>query len=331
MRARERRRRRVPGFATAQRLAAWARSRLAPRALVLGYHRIARDEEDPFGLCTSPERFSEHLALLRREATPIGLDELLDGLERARLPRRAVVVTLDDGYADALHGAVPVLDAHGVAACVFVTSGFVGRVPWWEALAAVFPRAEALPERFVLEVEGRPLGWQGAPAEAGAACRAARIRAVYGLLLDWPSDLRERAIERLGGELEAPASPREAPRALAAEELRLLSEKNHVEIGAHGVHHPRLAELREPQQRFEIEESKRALEALTGRPVRAFSYPNGSSTPRTHEIVRESGFACAFGSHSGVAAPGGDRYRLPRFWVGSEDARSLARLLHHWG
>jgi peptidoglycan/xylan/chitin deacetylase (PgdA/CDA1 family) len=242
-----------------------------------------------------------------------------------------VVVTLDDGYADALHGASPLLEAHALSACVFVTSGLVGRVPWWDALAAAFPREGPLPERLALDVDGRPLGWDAAPPTPAAAARTARIRHVHRLLLDWPPDLRDRAIERLGRELGAAPRASELPRGLASEELRLLAGSGRVEIGAHGVSHPRLAELAEEEQRFEIEESKRALEAATGRPVRAFSYPNGSSTPRSREIVRESGFACAFGSHAGVATPGSDRFRLPRFWVGDADAACLSRLLRQWG
>jgi peptidoglycan/xylan/chitin deacetylase (PgdA/CDA1 family) len=103
-----------------------------------------------------------------------------------------------------------------------------------------------------------------------------------------------------------------------------------VEIGAHGVHHSLLASLSAEAQRFEIDESKRDLEEILGRPLRAFSYPNGSSSERTRALVRESGFSCAFASHSGVATASGDAYRLPRFWVGRMKPDALRRLIRYW-
>jgi peptidoglycan/xylan/chitin deacetylase (PgdA/CDA1 family) len=328
---------RVPGLPTARRLAHWLRTRAGARALVLGYHRIDDAAHDPYGLCTSPERFRAHLQVLREEAAPVRMDALIDGLGRGSLPRRAALVTIDDGYADAFQHAKPALEDHAIAATVFVTTGVLDSVPWWEALAAAFPlegssAAVALPDRLSIDVEGRQFGWAPpAPPESARDVRGSRIQQVHRILVDWPQPQRDRAIERLAGELGSPVPADRVPRGLSRAELSLLAESDVVEIGAHGVHHPRLASLPEETQRFEIAESKRILEDLLGRPLHAFSYPNGSSAPRTRELVRESGYACAFGSHSGVAAPAGDPYLLPRFWAGQMEPEALRRLVRYWG
>src|SRR5262249_50451110 len=79
------------------------------QALVLAYHRVAELTPDTHHLCTSPPAFEEHMACLARDWTPIGLDELARASAAGAIPERAVAVTLDDGYLDALTTASPIL------------------------------------------------------------------------------------------------------------------------------------------------------------------------------------------------------------------------------
>src|SRR4029453_8146560 len=88
------------------------RRRVTARGVILMYHRIAAADRDPWNLCVSPERFDEHLAVLARALRPLSMAQLVQALQERRLPRRAVVVTLDDGYADNLHAAKPLLERH---------------------------------------------------------------------------------------------------------------------------------------------------------------------------------------------------------------------------
>jgi peptidoglycan/xylan/chitin deacetylase (PgdA/CDA1 family) len=319
---------RVPGLNTARRTADWALSRLGTRTLVLGYHRIDDAADDPFGICTPLARFSRHLEILAEETRPIAMEELVSGLRSGALPKQTSLVTLDDGYADALHNAKPALLASGIPATVFVTTGLVDKLPWWESLAAAIPARVPLPEQFSIDVDGRSLGWSTPHTSRGE--RSARIQALHEALIDWTQSQRDAAIEKIAAELmdASPSSP--VPRGLTSDELAQLSAGDTVEIGAHGVDHSLLASMSDEAQRFEIGESKRLLEAAVGRPLRAFSYPNGSNSARTRALVQEGGFACAFGSHSGVATPSGDAYCLPRFWAGKMEPDAFRRLVRYW-
>jgi peptidoglycan/xylan/chitin deacetylase (PgdA/CDA1 family) len=70
------------------------------------------------------------LALLRYRV--IGFDELARALREHRLPpRRAAVVTIDDGYRDNREIAQPVLRRHGFAATIFLVSGKLGGINDW--------------------------------------------------------------------------------------------------------------------------------------------------------------------------------------------------------
>lgn len=124
---------RIPGKKTAQQSIRWLRSRLVPGALILGYHRVDNVVCDPHSLCVSPEHFSEQMDVLSRIAHPISLNELVNGLNAGKLPRRAVVLTIDDGYADIWYRAYPILEQYEILATLFVVSGFLGRQFSWDS------------------------------------------------------------------------------------------------------------------------------------------------------------------------------------------------------
>jgi peptidoglycan/xylan/chitin deacetylase (PgdA/CDA1 family) len=305
------------------------RSRFQPHALVLGYHRIASQEEDPYGLCTGPARFGEHLEVMRSEANPISLVELSEGLRVGRIPERCVVLTFDDGYSDVLTHGVPLLATHDVPATVFVTTGMLDREPWWDTLARALGRADASGESVDLRVGGRAFHWASPPTRSGRDGCAGRIQAVQSQLLDWPREARDELLSELERRLGS-FDDDTASRGLTVDQLRELASLPLVEIGAHSVSHPMLAAIPEEEQREEIESSKRGLEALAGVPVRAFSYPNGSRTRRTRELVREAGFECACSSAPDVARRGIDWFDVPRFWPGKLDADRFAAWLRRW-
>src|SRR5262245_33946506 len=93
------------------------------RALILLYHRIADLEVDPWGLAVTPEHFADQIAVLAGIAHPVRLDELASSRAQLRTRRPLVAVTFDDGYADNLHAALPILERYDVPATFFVTAG----------------------------------------------------------------------------------------------------------------------------------------------------------------------------------------------------------------
>ena len=85
------------------------------------YHRIADEPLDPLGLCVSPRNFEEQLQVLTGELRPVSVEQL------AGEPAGAVAVTLDDGYADNLHTALPLIEAAGIPATLFAATGHIAR------------------------------------------------------------------------------------------------------------------------------------------------------------------------------------------------------------
>ena len=107
--------------------ACWPATRIAeaarPGLRVLMYHRVARlDAYDQ--LTVTPERFEQQMRLLAGRRKVVGLVEGLRALRAGTLAGPAVAVTFDDGYLDNLVEAAPILQRHGIAATVFVTTRF---------------------------------------------------------------------------------------------------------------------------------------------------------------------------------------------------------------
>jgi len=102
-------------------------SRLAYYVPILGYHRVGEFKGDhvPTVSVEVFERQLEFLARLRYQV--LGLEDVVKCLDEGRpAPRRATVITFDDGYEETHRCAWPMLKRFGFPATVFVTPGEVG-------------------------------------------------------------------------------------------------------------------------------------------------------------------------------------------------------------
>jgi peptidoglycan/xylan/chitin deacetylase (PgdA/CDA1 family) len=303
-------------------------SRGRPGAAILTYHRVAAPAADPKGLCVHPDNFAAQMACLHAEYHVLPLSELATRLQAGDLPPRAAAVTFDDGYVDNLEHAAPVLRRLGLPATVFVPSGYVGgeREFWWDtAFRLLFP-PERLPETLRLEGTAGPVQW-----ETGRFPERRRLLwAVNDHLRCLPVPARDDALRQLAAQVEPAAAEADPPRAMTAGELVRLLEGGLIEIGGHTVSHPYLPAFPPEAQRAEIAGCKAALEAIVGRPVRAFAYPHGGHNRRTVAIVRETGYHCACTTRSGMARRGADPLRLPRLGVQNWNGERFAQRLRAW-
>ncbi|MFD5111169.1 polysaccharide deacetylase family protein [Streptomyces sp. NPDC058391] len=107
------------------------------------YHSVADCSDDPYQVTVSPGRLDRQLRWLRRRGlTGVGMERLL----RARAEGRGaglVGLTFDDGYADFLDEAVPLLRRYEFSATVFVLPGLLGGTNEWDRLG---PRKPLLTE-----------------------------------------------------------------------------------------------------------------------------------------------------------------------------------------
>jgi peptidoglycan/xylan/chitin deacetylase (PgdA/CDA1 family) len=96
-----------------------------------------------------------------------------------------------------------------------------------------------------------------------------------------------------------------------------------IDVGAHTINHVNLGKTQADEARSEVLGSRSRLEALTGGPVRMFSFPFGKMEnirEEVREIIREARFDALFSAYGGFvsAAAAADLYDVPRMGVSAE-------------
>jgi peptidoglycan/xylan/chitin deacetylase (PgdA/CDA1 family) len=265
------------------------------------------------------------------------------------VPRKAVVVTFDDGYADNLHHAKPLLEKFDIPATVFVTTEKIDRQDefWWEELERYLLQSEKLPDSLSVTVGGKVYSW-ALNGEREHALPATRWNVAMGdsptprhriyrelapLLRDLSSEARESILRELAQWANQRGGVRDTHRTLRANEILQLHAGGLVEVGAHTVTHSVLSRQSPEQQRWEIENSKQKLETILGQPVTTFAYPFGGRGDYNLEsiaAVQRAGFSCACSNFPGWGVRGVSPYELPRYLVRDWDGNEFSRQLAEW-
>jgi len=295
------------------------------RLSILIYHRVL-SELDPMRQGeVDAATFSWHMSLLARYFNVLPLSSAVRLLHEGSLPARAVCVTFDDGYADNLEVALPILQTQGLHATFFIATGYLNGGRMWND--TVIEALRYLPAG-ILDLSEQNLGiyrLNGQQERADAALQ------LIQLLKYMPFQQREERVHYLASLVPTPLPDNLMLTAQQVQELHAAG----MEIGAHTVNHPILAQLNQAAARREIAGSKQYLEELLGQEVKLFAYPNGKSgqdyLPEHREIVRGLGFVAAVSTNWGGIMMQTDPWQLPRFtpWDTQQD-RFMVRLLWNY-
>lgn len=109
---------------------------------------------------------------------------------------------------------------------------------------------------------------------------------------------------------------------------------NGVTIGSHAWTHRSLGGMVVEEVEEEASRSRDALERNLQRPIKAFAYPYGTRadfSPTTAQILKRSGYTCAFTSQHGAVHTNIDAFSLPRVKVEGGEGVWLFRLLTRGG
>jgi peptidoglycan/xylan/chitin deacetylase (PgdA/CDA1 family) len=258
---------------------------------------------------------------------------------RRRLPDRAVAVTFDDGYADNLEVAAPILLEHGIPATLFVTTDLIdsGALPWWDELASLLLEPAELPPKLTLSsggdrwrippvpAGGRPAANASLPWEAEPGTRLRVFYEVWLALRALDAPTREAALEEIA---EWTGTPRASGRVLLTwEQLGELAALPAFELGAHTLTHPALPSCSPEEARAEIAGGADRLRARAGVEVEQFAYPFGAWTPSVARLVAELGFRAAYTTDGNAISWSSSPHALPRVPAQSHSPRDFAGLL----
>lgn len=284
-----------------------------PSAAILMYHSVVpdprRQEEFLGNLGHDEKTFRAQMELLSRDYHPIGLEDAISHLRTDRvLPRRSVVVTFDDGYADNYEFAMPVLNRLGIPATFYVTVKCVEQqeLPWPCRLRYAFRKTKA--ETWTA-MQGKKWELKDAAARERAFVAACEFCAKSGV------PARNDFLTLVERELEACLPAESGSLMMTREQVQAIARHGHA-IGSHTMTHPNLAYLDRDEAKWEFSESWRRLESMIDSPVKHFAYPCPALSPHWDENTlvqsREAGYESALTTDSGLLRRGADPLRLPR-------------------
>ncbi|MEW6704317.1 MAG: polysaccharide deacetylase family protein [Pseudomonadota bacterium] len=293
----------------------------ADQLMILAYHRVldigeeALFPQDPELVSASVADFERQMCFVREHFTPLKLADVIDCLERGReLPRRALVVTFDDGHLDNYTHAFPVLRRLGVPATIFLSTDYIGsdRMFWFDRVALLLYSAPAGQWRFA--------GCSFALPAHDVQARRKAAGTLLRRLKEVPDAERLACLESMDDALAQYAPPRAVPArsALNWDEVRQMARAG-IEFGSHTCSHPILTRLDDAALRRELHESRRILSEQLGQPVDTVAYPVGkirAFDERVISISRECGYRLGVSYETGVnALRSMDRFALRRLPV----------------
>jgi peptidoglycan/xylan/chitin deacetylase (PgdA/CDA1 family) len=287
-------------------------------AAILMYHSV-QDEPERYtnsigsGILHATSVFARQMDLVCRRFSPVTVDDIrlfLNG--EKRLPRRAVAITFDDGYADNAEIAAPILNRLDIRASFYLTTGLIGAKdpPWFCRLRHAF--AVTRKKEWFPSADGQP------STLTTAKDRNAALLAAFDSCARLAGDALEQTVQTIELGLDVEALNAGSGFMMDWNQVRDLRRDGHL-LGCHTITHPNVAQVAPDIARKELVVSKRKLEEELRAPVLHFSYPHPALNPHwtagTVAITREAGYQTAVTTTPGPVRRGDHPLSLTRIWT----------------
>lgn len=271
------------------------------------FHRVLPESDPHLPWEPDAAQFDWMVRLIAGNFNLLPLGEAVQRLSSSSLPPRAASITFDDGYADNLSIATPILKRHGATATFFIATGFLdGKRMWNDDVIEAFRRAPS----GALDLEDFDLGLHKI---TDAESRVKAYGAVLACLKYFDHELRTVVAREVAVRQGVQASSDLMMTFAQVQELR----SQGMDIGSHTHTHPILELMPDVRAEEEMQVGRDRLESLMGERIALFAYPNGEPgkdfSSRHAQMARRIGFSAAVSTSSGVASHGSDIFQLPRF------------------
>ncbi len=276
------------------------------RLSILMYHRTLK-EPNEYHTLTCERLLNIHFRILSEQFNVLPLIQATELLYQDALPKNAVAITFDDGYADNATVALPILLKYNLTATFFILPGF-------------FSGGMMFNDRVILALEYLPSGQyeltEGLDYKFSLFDKKSRlneINIILSKIKHLPIEQREAIAVNLFKLLEN----KPLNNLMLTEDQARLLHRSGMTIGGHTMTHPILTSLSLPEAQQEINDCQNALSELLRSPIKTFAYPNGKPnidyTEAHIEFLKESGYEIAVSTEKRVATSKSDIFQLPRY------------------
>lgn len=266
---------------------------------ILIYHRIVDPLRayDSANVSATPEQFGRQLDHVAKEYDVIGFADLLAAYNGAqRLPKRPLLITFDDGFADNYTFAFPALLKRNLTAAFFVTTAHIGQreLFWFDKVGFLLKQTR---ERSWNLLDGSSVELVGRDLEPV-------LKDILARLKSFPNEQRIEQIRILEEmSLDGMEAIDEINFPMDWDQLEEMMQGG-MEIYSHTCTHPVLSTLGEEEEiRRELAVSKEQIESRLGSSCNVFAYPVGrrsSYDERTLRLVKDCGYELACINESGT-------------------------------
>jgi peptidoglycan/xylan/chitin deacetylase (PgdA/CDA1 family) len=262
--------------------------------------------------------FEAQLAFLQRHHAVVPLADVVRALTSgARLPRRAAVITIDDGYRSVYRVAYPVLKRLGLPASVYLATAFVDerRFLWTDRVEYAVNHAKAGGLEVAIGLRPVRLTLDGRQSRMSAdRTLRSQIKTLPQVSLEQAVDAVERAA---GCAVAGAASDLYEP--MRWSEAAEMQASGLITFGSHTHSHVILARCEPAHTARELRQSKAIIEDRLSVPCDEFCYPNGRSgdfNEATGALVRDAGFRSAVTTVYGRNRRDANAFELRRYNLG---------------
>ncbi len=306
---------------TLQPLATWRSTRSGGQLFILIYHQVLDKPDFMRPDTVDKNAFTWQMELLARHFNVLPLTQGLDQLQEGTLPPRAVSITFDDGYADNVTQALPILQRFNLSATFFIANGFLNGGRMWNDTVIESIRSITTPQ-----IDLTFMGLNSAEIKTPEQ-KYQTAQQIIKTIKHLDPEQRQCYTTQLAD--QARTLPSDLM--MTTEQLQHLHQSGMI-IGGHTVNHPILARLDNETAQAEIRQNKQNLEQQLDTQLTLFAYPNGKPEQDYRvehaDMVRAAGYQAAVSTQWGVASQTSDLWQLPRFtpWD-QEPVRFMGRII----
>jgi len=255
--------------------------------LNLMYHGVVNRDQNNF----TPrhlhiKQFEKQLIYLKRNFDIVSIAEAFKMYRNNIRPKRKTIsITFDDGYANNLLNAVPLLEKYEIKATIFVLGMCAEEMEIRALWADILASLRFFDKDSQIEIDG--LVFTNYLHESSNL----RLRDYIKTLSYEQRDVvMESLIKDYDLKNKIMQVPEEAWSLLRPDELLKLSNSKYIDIGSHAYRHFNLANIDLKDVEFELRQSKTIIENLIQRPVTQIAYPDGSYSSQVKDVAEKCGY-----------------------------------------
>lgn len=272
------------------------------------YHSIGNVANDCNGIAVSSNNFIEHIEYLKSKYLILSIEELM----QYRGEKRAVAISFDDGYQDFYSEVFPIIKEKQVPVTLFVSTGIIAEnTELWTTELAQLILGEFSVKSIEISIRNQNYRFSMIdPYERMAVYSFLRF-----LCMGLTNNERQGVMKMLEESFKKRCG--HSMKGISREQLKELSESEHITIGAHTVSHPSLGMISQDECNYEIEKSIEQLGSIIDRKIRLFAYPYGRKNDFNENVktsLMNNGIEYAFTVDDKLIEKD-DLYEIPRIFV----------------